>query len=359
MTGRGTTLSTTIVLHVATRVVVIACTLQLLADKSQRSSRRPQTIALAMRRPLFVLAAGSLSPFPQLPLLIHPVRALSSAPVAQRSRHGARPPPGAKVTASPVQTQADLVALADLRYDEWIANDDVAGAYASDAGDDPSSLSSSNPLLPSRYAFRMATAEIVAERTEGGAVAFLAGLRMPPPTNNDGGNDVNAMYIPVGAAELSPIEFDGAITLQQSENDDAVLPTIVQPPTRLYVSDVVTSSRHRRMGIANTLMDALELFALDKFGADTMLYLHVKKENVAARKFYENPKRGYAAPTSKQLEHIDIGRLEDNAGTAGQILMCKSLDCGQLEKKNTKTRGFGVAAASGRIPKKSNKRNKR
>lgn len=310
------------------------------------------------RRPLLsVLAAGSVSPFSQQ--LIDSVTALSSASPAQRNRQRAKPTaPGHKaiVTASPVRTQADVVALADLRYDEWIATNDDDVADGQD--------SSTDPPLPSRYAFRMATAEIAAERTEGGAVAFLARAGMQPKANTgtctedkssydeDTATSTTSTYVPVGAAELSPIEFDGAIKSQQ------------QSTRFLYVTDVVTSSRHRRMGIANTLMDALESFALETYGADTILYLHVKEDNVAAQKFYENPKRGYAAPTTEHLRNIDVSRLEDNAGTAGQILMCKSLvDCplsvqsGKDDKNNI--RGFGGTAKGKTATKKSAKRKKR
>ena len=320
-----------------------------------------------MRRPLLaILAAGSIHPFAPF----YFAHALSSGSFAQRNRQRARPTaPGTItsnviVTASPVQTQADTVALADLRYDEWIAKDDNGGDIAF-GSDDPSS----GPPLPSRYAFRMATAEIAAERTEGGAVAFLARLGMQPtantsPEGKNGDDTAISTCVPVGAAELSPIEFDGAIIWQPPDGKDTFT---AQQPTRLYVTDVVTSSKHRRMGIANTLMGALESFALEKFGTDTMLYLHVKEDNVAAQKFYQNPKRGYAAPTSEQLHNIDIRRLEDNAGTAGQILMCKSLlDCSlpvQLEKEkddSNNIRGFGGTAAKGKTAtQKNSKRKKR
>ena len=321
-----------------------------------------------MKRPLLIgaLAAGSLHPFAPLQPFYFADALSSGASLAQRNRQRARPTaPGIKtnqvvVTASPVQTQADIVALADLRYDEWIANDN-----ASDGDDNPSS----DPPLPSRYAFRMATAEIAAERTEGGAVAFLAklaaaGTQPTENTNTDGKNDdITALSrgVPVGSAELSPIEFDGAITRQLSQDKDTIT---AQQPTRLYVTDVVTSSKHRRMGIANTLMDALETFALEKFGTDTMLYLHVKKDNAAAQKFYQNPKRRYVAPTSEQLQNIDVRRLEDNAGTAGQILMCKSLlNCSLpvQQDKNDKdnVRGFGGASKGKTATKKSSKRKKR
>ena len=312
-----------------------------------------------LKRPLLIgvlAAAGSLHPFAsQQPLYF--VHALSSGPLAQTNRQRATPtaPDTNKVivTASPVQTQADIVALADLRYDEWIANDDE-----SDGDDNP---------LPSRYAFRMATAEIAAERTEGGAVAFLAQLAvagMQPTANTDGKLDDDTALskgVPVGAAELSPIEFDGAITrTQQSRDKDT---STAQQPTRLYVTDVVTSSKHRRMGIANTLMDALESFALEKFGTNTMLCLHVKEDNVAAQKFYQNPKRGYAVPTPEQLRNIDVRRLEDNAGTAGQILMCKSLlDCSlpvqqsMDDKNNILVRGFGGKSKGKQTSSKRKKR---
>ena len=315
-----------------------------------------------LKRPLLIgvlAAAGSLHPFAsQQPLYF--VHALSSAQTnRQRARPTApdRPTNKVIVTASPVQTQADIVALADLRYDEWIANDD-----ASDVDDNPLS---SDPPLPSRYAFRMATAEIAAERTEGGAVAFLAQLAvagMQPTANTDGKIDNDTALskgVPVGAAELSPIEFDGAITrTQQSRDKDT---STAQQPTRLYVTDVVTSSKHRRMGIANTLMDALESFALEKFGTNTMLCLHVKEDNVAAQKFYQNPKRGYAVPTPEQLQNIDVRRLEDNAGTAGQMLMCKSLlDCSlpvqqSMDDKNN-MRGFGGTSKGKQTSSKRKKR---
>lgn len=293
--------------------------------------------------PLVALAVGSLPSFSR-PLL-RPVGALStSVSVVPKS------PSGAKVTACPVQTQADVVALADLRYDEWIDSSDVADAGCGSDAPSSSSSSSPQPPPPSRYAFRMATAEVAAERSEGGAVAFLARLEMPPIAAKSVDGDDDAISIPVGAAELSPIEFDGAIITQQSDDKDAAQ----QLPTILYVSDVVTSSSHRRMGIASALMDALESFAFEKSGAGTMLYLHVKEENMVAQKFYTNPRRGYGAPTFEQLQHIDVCRLEDNSGTARQILLCKSLN---PKEENTRAsiRGFGSAQAKG----KQSKRRKR
>mmetsp|Transcript_6814 Transcript_6814/g.14294 ORF Transcript_6814/g.14294 Transcript_6814/m.14294 type:complete len:285 (-) Transcript_6814:4-858(-) len=237
------------------------------------------------------------------------------------------PPSRAKITVYPVTTQADVLALADLRYDEWIAGGDNG---------EP------NGSPPTRFAFRMATAEIAAERSEGGARTFLARL-----------NDDSSPSIAVGAAELSPIEFNGAETGKYITGDAS--------SPKLYVTDVVTSSKHRRMGIANSLMDAVELCACDMCNDnDILLYLHVKRDNEPALNFYSNPKRGYAVPRSEQLKGIDVNQLEKNAGTAGQILLHKAVKCNQ--GKASVGTGFGGATeekANKAIPKKKAKRKKR
>lgn len=207
----------------------------------------------------------------------------------------------------PVLTQ-DLVDLSDLRYDEW-----VAIANAKHENEDS---------VPSRYAFRMATAEIAVERSQAGAVSFLARWHKDAEPSQ-------SMGVAVGAAELSPIELEGAVV----EEDSRI---------QWYVTDVVTSSQHRRMGIANRLMDALERHAYHHaFGKTTStgndnapptttpsgvtLYLHVKEGNDAALRFYENPQRGYAPPTPAELEGLDAEQLAVNAGTTGQTLLCKTL----------------------------------
>ena len=209
--------------------------------------------------------------------------------------HAFSAPEKHNIKVNPVTTQADLVALADLRYDEWIAgkNDEK-----------------SNQSPPSRYAFRMATAEIVAERSEIGARVLLARI------NDDDRSNIDDV---VGAAEISPIEFNGAI----HEGDSS--------PQMLYVTDVVTSAKRRRMGIASSLMDAVEVCACDMCddGKDVLLFLHVKQDNDAAQSFYSNPKIGYNVPTSEQMRGVSINQLEKNAGTAGQILLCKTIHCNQ------------------------------
>lgn len=235
----------------------------------------------------------------------------------------------------PVTTQSDVVALADLRYDEWIAAPSDEDVIRNDKAD--------QPPPPSRYAFRMATAEIAAERSEGGGASFLAF------DDNDGSPAA------VGAAELSPIEFDGAILKTDTENT---------APHMLYVTDVVTSSRHRRMGIANALMDVLEQYAINNYGSGTVLFLHVKPENEAAQNFYSNSKRGYSVPKSEQLGGIHLDRLEENSGTAGQILLCKTLDCTTKSPQRKQDvavvgTGFGAAKGKSRASLKKSKRKKK
>lgn len=85
----------------------------------------------------------------------------------------------------PVESASDIRNLADLRYNEWIVKDKDDGGTCT-----------TNTV--SRHAFRCATAEIHEERVAEGAVAFLARRTV---------GDNRA----VGAAELSPIELQGAI----------------------------------------------------------------------------------------------------------------------------------------------------
>ena len=199
----------------------------------------------------------------------------------------------------------DLMDLATLRYDEWIRT-------TNDNHQTPA---------PSQRAFAMATAEIAQERSQLGAIPFLA--KLPQHSNN------SHKAIPVGAAELSPAEFEGA--LQES----------IQSRHRWYVTDVVTSSHHRRMGIANKLMEYMEQYAYDHSKdsttttgdnrepttstTPTTLYLHVKPDNHAALQFYQSPKRGYTVPTNDELEGLDCKKLAETAGTQGQLLLCKTL----------------------------------
>ncbi|OEU06144.1 hypothetical protein FRACYDRAFT_202262 [Fragilariopsis cylindrus CCMP1102] len=264
-----------------------------------------------------------------------------------------------------VKTQSDIIALADLRYNEWISIDDYENDYNNGNNDNnriekqkeneqQRRLSLSQP---SRYAFRMATKEIYEERSIDGSTVFLARL-VVAETENNNNNDV---AIVVGSAELSPVEFNntnGAATIiknlkedeDEEENDDD------EKHKYLYVTDVVTSSKHRRMGIANSLMDTLEKYAYNdeeqeeyndnnindnnennkKKKTKITLFLHVKVDNDAAQTFYSSSRRGYCIPTSNQIQNINITQLEENAGVSGrgqepQILLCKVLTTDEYE----------------------------
>jgi len=206
---------------------------------------------------------------------------------------------------------------------------------------------------PSREAFRMATAEIARERAAGGAVMFLA---------RDKKSDA------VGAAELSPIEFEGALLRE----DDAAA-------RHLYVTDVVTAREHRRKGVAGALMCALEREAAFG-GAGPMappatiarLFLHVHADNGAALNFYRGVGGGRSSPTSPPpgggasavygeppadvMSGIDAKRLAENAGAVGQVLLCKDIS---IVKNNPRGAGFGTATGGGGGSKKSRPKKRR
>jgi ribosomal protein S18 acetylase RimI-like enzyme len=186
------------------------------------------------------------------------------------------------IRVAPVKSHADVIALAELRYNEWIApsND-------TDCSNDNAAAS-----IPSRQAFRMATAELYQERKTNGVISLVAWQEKTP----------------VGAAELSPIELQGAL--------------LATTPAMLYVTDVVTDRLHRRKGVAARLMEAVEQEAMTR-GASQLL-LHVKQDNSAALAFYrklgyEEEKRGALLAT------LDVDRLAKNAGTEGQLLLTKAL----------------------------------
>lgn len=185
------------------------------------------------------------------------------------------------VTVSPVHERntEDVRALGNLRYNEWMADD---------------------PNPPSIGAFCAATHEILEERNAEGALAFLARLV-----------DDNTA---VGTVELSPIELQGATNAIQAAGDF------------LYVTDVLTSRDHRRMGVGMALMEATERHAVE-LGA-TQLFLHVKQDNVAARKFYERRELGYSlyyAAAADAKDPVNVDRLAENAGAKGQLLLTKML----------------------------------
>jgi len=227
---------------------------------------------------------------------------------------------------SKVQTNADILSLAKLRYQEWMI-DEV------------------NPPMLSNFC--KATAEIYTERKVDGSIVFLAKL---VHQNDD---------LVVGAAELSPIELQNCIINSSNTNNNEVA-------TPLYITDVVTSSNHRRFGIGTKLMAEVERVAVYELNS-RIVFLHVEYDNVAARKFYE--RLGYVAvggedciysvdnkddgvisisldePLSQpsvveedtmhnqqRMIILDTKQLAINAGTVGQLLMMKRLSKESIHK---------------------------
>jgi len=227
------------------------------------------------------------------------------------------------VQISKVQTNNDILSLAKLRYQEWMINE-------------------INPPLLSNFC--KATAEIYNERQIEGSIVFLAKL---VHQSNDGSDD-----LVVGAAELSSIELQNCIINSNSSDNNDI--DIAAP---LYITDVVTSSNHRRFGIGTKLMAEVERVALYELNSRIVL-LHVEYDNVAARMFYEQ--LGYVVvvgveecieegdtkvisisldeppqpsvvvdDTMDNQQHeiimLDTKQLAINASTVGQQLMMKRL----------------------------------
>ena len=221
---------------------------------------------------------------------------------------------------------------------------------------------SADPNPPSLHNFRLATMDICQERCRDGAMIFLAKKtttdddRKGSSSNNWGDGSVV-----VGAAELSPIELKDVIVLPSCNTIDQPQQ---QQPKQLnnnllqYITDVVTSSKSRRLGVGSTLMNAIEQSAWDM--GTRCLLLHVEVENELARRFYD--KLNYipvvvdqeedddeevttTSATTKELfgvesigvtplnleesvghtVYIDVNRLAMNAGTKGQLLLMKEL----------------------------------
>jgi len=234
----------------------------------------------------------------------------------------------------PVESASDIQDLADLRYNEWIVNDE----------DDGTSTTTTNTV--SRHAFRCATAEIHEERSLEGAVAFLA------RTSSSAGDNQA-----VGAAELSPIELQGAILFCDSNGNTSINNQSHDRSNRiLYVTDVLTAKDHRRKGVARALLHAMEEYAVHRVDRTTLLnnddnlpilqqsssstsavllLLHVESSNHAALKFYRklqydenngNLQASVAALVAADGDcQLDCDRLAENAGTVGQVLLGKLL----------------------------------
>lgn len=266
-----------------------------------------------------------------------------------------------RISVSQVQSNVDILSLADLRYKEWILQDDI---------------NNTDKASPSQHSFRLATAEICQERRKDGAIAFLAKYY-------NGNEEI------VGAAELSPIETRGCIR----SNNDAHLKSAFNTPIAMYATDIVTSSSHRRLGIGSKLMNELEDEAW-RLGC-RFVFLHVEYDNAVAIGFYHRlwysdvqdnaiddigvvtltftDEGSIAVPRTsldtlggenkdgtridEQVPHhetiiVDTRQLAANAGTTGQLLMVKKLkepntndqDDIQSETSASKAAGFGYNA---------------
>ena len=135
-----------------------------------------------------------------------------------------------------VESDDDWNALADIRFNEWIAqkNDHQGGTTK----------------MTSRNAFRSATREIYNEERPR-SILFLAKKRrrrrpaasLRDPDNGKEKDDEEVVV--VGAAELSPYEVEMALCPGSAIS-------------ALYVTDVVTDSQFRRQGIARAMMQEME-----------------------------------------------------------------------------------------------------
>jgi hypothetical protein len=221
--------------------------------------------------------------------------------------------------------------VADLRYNEWIDNDNQKK-------DDHGTTTRTTRTTPSRMAFRYATLEMCQERCAQGAIIVAVRDRQS--------------FEWLGCGEASPIEMREAAAAagtkdnvettttttsscsSSTRDDDGTATTTTQViKVDLYVTDVVTAAKHRRKGIARTLMMALEQYA-------DRLWLHVTVENVTARLFYES--LGYREYNSNHNDDepnnratpipggchnsmmIDAEKLAEASGSIGQTLLWKT-----------------------------------
>jgi GNAT superfamily N-acetyltransferase len=226
--------------------------------------------------------------------------------------------------------------VADLRYDEWIDNNDNQKKKQDD--NDHGTTTRTTRTTPSRMAFRYATLEMCQERCAQGAIIVAVRDRQS--------------FEWLGCGEASPIEMREAAAAagtkdnvettttttsscsSSTRDDDGTATTTTQViKVDLYVTDVVTAAKHRRKGIARTLMMALEQYA-------DRLWLHVTVENVTARLFYES--LGYREYNSNHNDDepnnratpipggchnsmmIDAEKLAEASGSIGQTLLWKT-----------------------------------
>ena len=252
-----------------------------------------------------------------------------------------------------------------MRYQEWMTND---------------------PNPPSIRNFRLATIDICQERKMDGAMVFLA-----KRTDNDTASNNNCGGITlVGAAELSPIELKDVIVLPDCSTMEQQQQQQLNSNLLQYVTDVVTSSTSRRLGVGSILMNAIEKSAWDM--GTRCLLLHVEADNDMALRFYEKLNYvhvGQEDETTKpfgvdsiiggvvslnlessvgRMIPIDTNRLALNAGTTGQLLLMKELSSeppvgllrGEEEERAITDaasrdvgKGFGMKSVTGKKKKKT------
>ena len=253
---------------------------------------------------------------------------------------------------SKVSTNTDILSLAKLRYQGFV-------------------LDGSNAPRPTLSNFCRATAEIYEERKLDGSIVLL--YRTKTKKNEDDDEE----EVVVGAAELSPIELQGCVDISCTDTNDNdnehYDPNSIN--AAMYITDVVTSSKHRRLGIGLKLMHEVERVAWKEMGT-RIVFLHVKYDNIGARKFYERlgyitikgeedccvesednriavsndgiisislvddgPEHLLTLTEKQNFAHtmtINAKQLEINAGVTGQLLMMK-----QLSNESTSKEAIG------------------
>jgi ribosomal protein S18 acetylase RimI-like enzyme len=248
---------------------------------------------------------------------------------------------GSEVVVTRVETEQDWIAFADLRYDEWI----VPPSNSSTGNNRGSSGSSI--VVPSRQAFRCATRDIYLEERPR-SILVLAKRRKQQDDEHDDDDSKQEMVV-MGGAEWSPYEVEASLVAPATTNDPTTSSSLSSSSFSAgYVTDVVTAVPYRNQGIGRLIMTALETLAVTSATATTsstttttpidaqrqppkthFILLHVHPDNASALRFYQQ-QLGYTTTTttlqSSELEKmLDIGKLEQEAGTEGQILLVKKI----------------------------------
>lgn len=220
-----------------------------------------------------------------LSILINTLRLAKSFSTSQTYLASLQQPPATGSSCISVTipaTHADIMALADVRYDEWCQQD----------------------VSCSRQAFRRATTEICQERQQLSTIV-LAWWTDPS----------SEVSTPVGAGEASQVELQGCCNQASDESRFR------------YVTDIVTARSHRRRGIAKALLVALEEYDNQPTAGSTIttFLLHVEPTNVGALSLYRN--MGYQVWVNEDSvpQGIDTGLLEENARATGQLLLWKNI----------------------------------